>query len=465
MSKALIILSIIAAIFYPKELIKKQDNDAALLVFYQAEKDSSFLKAQLPWLREVAENQQLDLKLYDEKIGFPEKVTSTPALIFLGKNGKALFGGKFRERTAVENFARISRLRPVPSQPDKRLSIMSMNLEQQKVVIPLKITAQKRNYATTLSWDSGIKKAFESGTAFKTKDTVLLWPGDRRYYLDVHPWVESDGRIFLSAAIFSQFDCINAVWNNFESPLSGTVEALDALLNQLALTSDSVITEYLSGRAGNESLSPLARSAGRVALATLSELSVYQAEQEEKRYPALSALSYKNPKPLAEALPMLSFNFPAPLDRYAGEVKKLDASIRFSENRSSISGTVVAEVKSMTMGMKDLDKKVLKSYLYAKDFPQASFDFENVPMTQSWQGGSALQMRIPGTFEMIGKRQPLVADAIFEPVQQSDGSVALGITASFELDISDPFGLTGPDGREELRNTMQFQLYTILQSK
>jgi hypothetical protein len=465
MLKILLTITITALLFQAEKPEETQENDAALVIFYQSTSDSSFLQNQLPWLKEVAANQQLDLILFNQEAGFPAKVTATPAIMYLGKNGKALFGGKYRERSAVENFARISRLRPVESQPDLRTDILSRQQGQQQVVIPLKITEQQGAYATTLPWGRRVELAFEAQGTFRKKDTVSLWPCDRRYYLDVHPYVEADGRVFLSAAVFSQFDCINAIWENFGQPFTGNVDELDALLEQLCSVSDSIINNYLNGSQGNESLSPLPDDAPGIALSELPELEKYQSEDKEKTYPILSGLEYAKPQALAPSLPMLSFNFPAPLDRYAGEVRKLKANITFNQDRTSISGNVLAEVKSMTMGMKDLDKKVLKSYLYAKNFPEARFDFANVPLAKTWRGGSALRIRVPGTFEMIGKSQPLLADAIFEPVQLPNGDVALAVTASFQLDISEPFGLTGPDGPEDLRNQMQFQFYSILSSK
>ena len=465
MFKFIIILSLACAFFPGEKTQQAPAGGESLFVFYQSKQDSSFLQNELVWLREIAENQGLELIVFDEKDGFPKQVTATPAIMFWGQKGNALFGGKYRDRAAVENFIRISRLQPVASQPDLRRNMLFMERGRQKAAIPLKITEQKGGYIKQFDWKTLALEAFETHGFFTQKDSFQLWPGDRKFYLDLHPWVGKDGRVFLSVALFSQFDCINPIWNNDEKAFEGSDKSPIETLYSIAVAVDSVASAYLDGKQGNEALSPVPLTVAYFDLDSLARLPQFEFEGTIRDYSTLTASEFTRVKARTPGVPILTFNFPAPLDRYAGEIKKLEAELLFSKDYHSISGSVVAEVKSMTMGMKDLDKKVLKSYLQASKYPEATFEFRNVALRRRWKGGRPLRLPIQGTFTMLDKSQPLVAETIIEPLRLEDGAEALGVTASFQIDISEPFGLKGPDGPESLRNTLQFQFSCIIKHK
>ncbi|MEZ4686699.1 MAG: hypothetical protein R3B47_11710 [Bacteroidia bacterium] len=416
MTTIILILSMFCAVFPGKKTFHTPSSGESLLVFYQRDTDSSFLNNEYRWLKEIAENQQLNLIVFDEKAGFPEQVTATPALMFWGKHGPALFGGKYRERAAVENFLRISRLSPVPSRPDLRRNLLCMKHGRQQVAIPLKITPQQGGYEQQKDWQSLLVEAFESQGVFVKKDSLQLWPGDRKYYLDLHPWVEADGRMYLTVALFSQFDCIAPVWNNFEKPFVGNIQNPAGAIGSIVAKTDSVIAAFVAGSAGNESLSAVPANGRFFDLDSLSRQPGFEFRGSIPEYAILTETVFTRANPASPDLPMLTFNFPAPLDRYAGEIKKLEARLSFSPQFDSISGSVVAEVKSMTMGMRDLDKKVLKSYLQSlQKYPKASLNSKPFGFRGHGRRQSP-RLQLPGIFRMMDKSMPLVTEVLLEPL-------------------------------------------------
>ncbi|MFK7971706.1 MAG: YceI family protein [Bacteroidia bacterium] len=462
-------LPFLVSIFFQNGMIKREstqlhlpDDDPRLVLFYQ-DQDTHFIRTTLPFLQTLTAERGLVLVESKSSLGYPESVTATPAIFFVSKKGKAMFGGKYTEQSALENFVRVSKVSPIPPVADPRKDILVQKRKSQRVAIPLKVTSQQGNYAgENPNWESQLVKQIIADLPFVQKKEVQLWPSDRRFYLDVHPYVSQEGEVYVSAAIFSQFDCIKPIWENFEKPFSGKIAASDSILIALTKTVDRVVEKQLRNYDLGDALTPLPLGTKTLDWDDFAWFSELHSHHATKVYPQLEANVFEKPQPLEKDFPMLQFNFPAPLDRYAGEVKKLDATLAFTDDLSVLSGEFVAKVKSMTMGMKDLDAKVLKSYLFAKDFPEARFSFDDFELPVNWDGKSALAIRVPGTFEMMDKSQAMIVDAFLEPVMNGKEAVSLQLTASFSLDIARPYGLKGPDGPETIRNTLQFRVHCIL---
>lgn len=432
-----------------------------LIVAYQSVADTHFIRTTLPFLKDLSSNQDLEFISFQDAKELPKYVTATPAIFFRNHNGQAMFGGKYVEHTAIENFLRVSKIKPVRPVEDTRKDILQTSVGRQKTVIPLKVTAQKGNYPEVKDWSEAIQDFFTLHTPYQRVDKTDLWPSDRKFYLDVHPYVDASGKAFVSAAVFSQFDCIVPIWENFENPIEGSVHHMPPILKQLCREVKVLLEKRLNDWDAGDALSPVSEG---VTIVDWNEKKIFGESSPftTQTYPAIEAISFTNPKPAEPDLPMLQFNFPAPLDRYAGEVRKMDGSLTFSEDRRAMSGVFVAKIKTVTMGMKDLDRKVLKSYLYAKDYPEATFSFTNVDLERAFDGGEVLSVHVPGTFEMIGKTHSVIVNAMLEPTELENGKAGLRLTASFGLDIAKPFGLKGPDGPEAIRNKLQFQVYCLL---
>ncbi len=162
-------------------------------------------------------------------------------------------------------------------------------------------------------------------------------------------------------------------------------------------------------------------------------------------------------------MPALSFHFQAPLERYAGEVSQLEGKLRFDEKNQLLGGEFEVEVSSLSMGMADLDEKVLKKYLKAKKFPKASFrfDLDDTPLPLNAAGQ---MIAIPGQFSLMNETIELPIQAQFQMISDDAGKTQLWANGQFSLNITEDFGIEGPDGPSPSRETMIFYFSLLLNS-
>jgi hypothetical protein len=441
----------------------RQPPAAAQLVLFTQSADTHFVRTTLPQLRALAQRTGLELIERAARTGVPSQVTATPALFLRNHNGYGQFGGRYTDFAAIENFIRINRLYPKAPASDLRRAVLLQERKSQRIVVPLKVTPQQGSYrGASPFWLAAVRRAVTALPAFSTASEVALWPTDRRFYLDVHPYVDGAGTVFLSAAIFSQFDCIHPVWDNFSAPLRGAVDRADELLARLAARLQQVIQDRLQRYDQGDALTPLAAPAALWDWDQLPPPPAVTAPGSGGVVDLLRSDRYADPRPVLADVPMLQFNFPAPLDRYAGEVRQLDGWLALDTVAYQLSGAFTARVRSLTMGMAELDAKVLKSYLRVRKYPKASFRFADVQLPPGYDGQQSLELLVPGTFTMIGQDHPVSVRTRLEPTVGQNGQPLVAVFATFQLDIADPFGLTGPDGPADLRNRLDFQLHFLL---
>ena len=147
--------------------------------------------------------------------------------------------------------------------------------------------------------------------------------------------------------------------------------------------------------------------------------------------------------------PIIQFNFFAPLDNYAGEVKKMDGEISW-EGDQLLSGKFKVSTKDVTMGEATYDKNVHKKYLKVFRFPLASFKFQNaiVPISEI-KNGPVKAFDIEGSFTMMKKSYPVIVKASLEPFTSETGETKLLLNVNFDVNIFEKFNINGPDGPED----------------
>ncbi|MEM9931507.1 MAG: YceI family protein, partial [Bacteroidota bacterium] len=153
-----------------------------------------------------------------------------------------------------------------------------------------------------------------------------------------------------------------------------------------------------------------------------------------------------------EDTPGLFFSFPAPLDRYSGEVRELTVDFNFSATGDQVSGQVELPVSSIKTSSGSLDTYVLGDILKSKRYPTARLDFAATTVPGEWRAGQALAMEIPATLTMRGKTTEVIVSATFTP--GADGS--LETAADFGIHFGNVFGMDAPDGPEAIRNQLHF---------
>lgn len=66
---------------------------------------------------------------------------------------------------------------------------------------------------------------------------------DRLYFLDFHPYRSPDGGLFVSTALYTEFDCVTPAYRRYDGPCSGSWEELAAVF---ALAARDLEDEVLS---------------------------------------------------------------------------------------------------------------------------------------------------------------------------------------------------------------------------
>ena len=65
-------------------------------------------------------------------------------------------------------------------------------------------------------------------------------------------------------------------------------------------------------------------------------------------------------------------------------------------------------------------------------------------------------MLIKGQFTFMKKEKELTVNAKFTPVLDDNGKPQMDISVQFGLNITDGYGIQGPDGPEDARKNMAF---------
>ncbi|MCO6480909.1 MAG: serine hydrolase [Phaeodactylibacter sp.] len=434
-----------------------QQRKGEKLVLFTRPGDEALSTGLREQLRAYARKNQVHLMELDANRGAPPSVTATPALLFQSPAGRALYGGKPTDWAAVENFIRTARSRPVAPEAATPGPILALRDGRQAIGFPLKWTEWK-GPAPAAGWQEAFLPILAERLGAGYRADAGFFPTDRRFYLDLHPYAQGDS-VFLSLAVFSQFDCIHPIFDNFGRPLGGKISEKEALLRQAAALFADVVEQRWADAAAGDRLFALPEEAPVKGYEVLG-LAITPGEEGASRQasapytPPLSG-SWKQPEALAAGQPLLQFNFPSPLERYAGEVRRLTGALSYEPGK--LSGKFVAELKSLTMGMAELDAKVLRQYLKVRKYATATFSFSEAAAGLAWDQDNEVQ--VAGTFHFLGQDIPLTVDATLRP-RSADGAMEARI--QFELDIARPFGLPGPDGpaaaRERLQFSLQFQM-------
>ena len=444
-----------------------------LIVFLQAEKDLHFKSVCLPKLEAYALNKKIDLIVRHAEEGLPELITTTPAIVYQNALGRSIYAGRYTEFSTIENFIRTSRMMPQQYANLCKTDILSKEVGRARILAPLKITRLEGKRPA--DWEQAqfevmAKKTLTKAmSGFTQQEESCIRKTDRQFYLDIYPYLDEDGLLYLSLALFSQFNCIKPVFTTGNKPLQGQLEKAAELFYQAGQLFEQEITRQLQTSETGDALSPVPKEIPFKCWEALGLL-LPEAERQFSELEAGQSIPIKMPnkwqffQALEADLPVLQFQFMKPLERYSGEVRKVDGRLEMDGAENVFSGAFEVETGSLTMGIADFDRKIHKKYIKAFRFPKAGFEFETdlSATTLQWEDESAF--RIPGIFQLIKYKKPVTIDAQLTPVLSEIGEPLLVVNARFELNITDDFNIEGPDGPDPARKTMIFAANFLMNS-
>ena len=426
-----------------------------------------FRETHLPALRRTAEETGMALIVRDVAGGAPREVAITPLVIFQNHRGRSIYQGRYRSLEMLRHFIRTSRQIPQGSEPLILEGHAILREGRAVVAAPLKITdltgalpegfdqgAFKREAA---AW---VRAGFERLEAEHSAD---LGRAARFFYMDIHPYLSEEGSLYLSLALYSQFDCIEPVFIRTDDPVTGPWSERANLFATAARALEAALLDRIAEPATGDGFDPVPASTPEASWESLV-LALPQAPDGESAAPArevrLGRLWEIEPAVDGDA-PRLQFRFLPPMDTYSGEVGVIRGTLRLAEDRSlrSATGWVEALSSSVTMGDKGLDKMIVSKVLGADRFPGARFTTERIDAPERPLAfGHPTDVEVQGSFEMIGIEVPMDVRARIEPVLGDDGRPRLHVTAAARIRLKEPFGIEGPIGSWPASDTLVFYL-------
>ncbi|MEM1207592.1 MAG: YceI family protein [Acidobacteriota bacterium] len=424
-------------------------------------------------IRGVADELGLPLRVVDVgEEGAPGEVGLTPLLLHQSARGRSFFQGRYVDAGKVAHFVRTSRAIPPATEPYRRSGVAVARTGRAQVAAPLKITALAGDLPAGHDAEAfaalGRSAAHDALRRFTVKPSVELGPSDRSFYFDLYPYRADDGGFYVSVALFSQFNCIDPIFENFDTPVSGTWDDAPAVFGRAAQLLEAKTFELIATSTLGDGFDPVPASVRAVSWDGLGLTLPKAAPGVDPAAADLELGRRWRIAPGGDGGPRLTFRFPSPLERYSGEVTALAGALELGEGLSleGAQGFIEADTSSVTMGEPGLDNAIHGKMIKVAAFPTSRFELESVAAgAEPVAFGRLSQLSATGTFSLVGREIPVDVVAQIEPLVAEDGAPRLRVRASFRIRLEDPFGILGPDGPAPANDTLQFNLDFLMVSR
>lgn len=443
-------------------------TDEQIIVFTQPT-DKVFIEKTYPQLRAYCLERKITILERPITEGLPAEITTTPAVVFQNPKGRSIYSGRYVAFSSVVNFIRNCRFSPTElTEKDCKTNVLALKNGRSTIIAPLKITNLMGSFdqnfnqndfqtAATAAILRGSSDAANPAKSFKlATESVCKNKTDRAFYLDFHPYRNADSTYFLTVELYAQFSCIEPIYTNKGEAFSG--KDIMPLFEKAAKMLSSEIFKALNNSQIGDAVSFIS---DKTSVKTWNELNLDLPKVTQKT----TKIAYSNvemPKnwqyagALDKETPILQFRFLPPLNRYVGEIKSMKGALKMSDAKTIKDGYFEAAMTSLTMGDEDFDHKVLEKYIRAQDFPDARFSFKNITLPKNLKLGEVVELPIKGQFIFMKKEKELTVNAKFTPILDDNGKPQMDVSVQFGLNITDGYGIQGPDGPEEARKNMAF---------
>lgn len=450
-------------------------SNGDLLLFYHEGNDSvtlDFRNNYVPKIREMAEAQGIRVQEVSTNKGAPELVHATPAVVFQNHLGRSLYIGRYHYVDKIKTFIRTVKRMPQGDVVNEKHDVLVWKNGRATVLTPVKVTPLSGAVPKGFDQDAFLKealKAIDKGMGlYNLSETYDARRTDRLMYTAFYPYRSEDGKIFISMEVYSQFNCVDPVYKQFEEPISGSWKGWQKTMAAAAAQLEGRILEQLGSVERGDGFLPLTKE---MPVRSFEDLGFPLPEKPEGAGTDFSAVeiqlaqSWTVDGPIASDVPLVSFAFGAPLDYYAGEISTLKGNLKLGQDLAigQSVASFAAGMESLTMGDESLDEHV-HEMIALVEHPEASFRFESVDVLDQPKVafGALTQIVVKGVMDFKGIKAPLTVSAQIEPVLTEDGKQRLQVFASFKLAAADNYQVEGPDGPPEASNFIDFNLNFML---
>ncbi len=445
-----------------------------LIVLVQPEASElakTFQAEHLPKLEALAGEMGLDFIVKDVSEGPLPGVGITPLVVFQNHRGRSIYQGRYTTLDRVRNFVQTSRFMPQGDEKRKIEDAIGMRDGRSTVVLPLKVTDLVGAPPEDYSHPTFIK---EIRTAFKEKPMkpsgplgdVALGRSDRLFYVDLYPYRSEDGTLYLSMAVFSQFHCHEPVFTTGNEPIAAPWDQRGQAISEAVVLANNIVREKINTSAIGDGFNVIAADRASVSWEDFGLPLPPKPANAVNVDPASIVLSREWTVDVAaqQQRPAVQFGFGAPLEMYSGQATELTGQLTLGEGLSlaDASGKFVVPIKAVTMGEPALDLEIF-GWLAGKKHPDSDFTFDRIETSESkLVFGQVIPGVLVGQFTMKGMTIDLSVPVSIEAILGSDGQPRVTIDGRWTIDITNPFGVAGPDGPEDVASTLIYRCHIVL---
>ncbi len=423
-----------------------------------------FASRDLPAIQQLAAEENLEIQVRDVAAGAPAEIGIAPTIVFQNYRGRAIYQGRTSTIPRLRNFVRTARALGQDTAAMTREHCFVQTVGRATIALVVKVTPLNGSvpigYTATRVQEEAreyLRRAFNN---FEWTERVHLKRTDRTFYVDFYPHRSDTGALYISGAVFSQFNCHEPVFttpNPTELTWDRREEAFQLTARRLEIAVASAIASGETGD-GFDALddATAVQSWDDLELPLPAKPAGSSTATIDRSVPRMWSLPARRENEPSRLL----FHFGAPLDNYAGEAQSVESELQFSASRqyASLRGNARVNTVSVTMGDPDLDDSIRDSTtLDSKNHPESSFEITAVETEfEAPEFGVGHPIVLRGTFKMRGKATPLEARATLEPIIDEQGKPALLVEGTFRLRLLETFGIYGPDGPAPANDTLLF---------
>lgn len=477
MRSTVVTIAILAA-----PLIAFAGSGDQLLIFTQpGESDLAkhFEQEVLPEIESIAESLGVIVTTLDAGDGTPADVHITPILMFQNERGRSIYQGRYGELKQVKHFLKTTRTLPQVDAPYERENIATWTDGRMRVGSPVKVTPLAGTIPEDFDSAAFLEEVrlmiFDGLDRFEQTETVTFGPSDRLFHMDFYPYLSEDGTLYVSSAVFSQFNCDFPVYKEVDEPVKGDWRDRDEVFRKAVRILEKEILEEREDSRIGDGFDTVAGDVPVVSYDGLGfPLPVANVAASESSQSAGSAHGFARDDlperwtvagPVSDDASPLQFRFPAPLERYAGYSDEIEGELVLGQGDDTWDdaiGWITIPSEQITMGNAMLDAGLHGSILQVAKFPEARFAMEKIVSNSgSIESAEGVTLTVSGTFAMTGVEYPIEVEATLVP-QTKDGRPEFAVNATFDIRLADPFGIDGPEGPEPANDTVLFFLNFML---
>ncbi|MDJ0781952.1 MAG: YceI family protein [Desulfosarcinaceae bacterium] len=448
-------------------------GETLIVVTRKSDSDVSqaFADTFLPPIADLAAQMGIGLVRYPVDAQVPPDVALTPLLVFQNHRGRSTFQGRYTALGRIRTFLRTARHIPQSSVANRRKDIAVWRSGRVTIWAPIKISAVTGSLPPghdAEAFQAEARAAILDGfSRFEVAPEASLGRSDRGFYMDFYPWRAADGTLFLSLALYSQFDCKTPIYTRKKPALIGPWSQRETLFREAAALMETAVAEAVVEPNQGDGFDPLGADLKVVSWEQLG-FPLPPAPAKRARMadvPKTLPLNWRLRMPDSDAPPLIHFHFPAPLDQYRGEVTAAQGHFRLGKGGiiAGAEGAVHVDTrKAVTMGDPILDEAIQgQALLGARQYPEARFTLTSASGDgQPVRFGHLTPALLEGNFALKGKRVPLSLKAEVEPAIGTAGDLQLLVRTRFQIDLV-RFAIEGADGPAPARNTLLFDLNLV----